>query len=349
MRRLARMLAGLSLMAAAMSPVQAQERFIVQGGSPVPNPAYLNTYVAQEAGFFAEEGLEVEVRYTQGAALATQLAASNSADIADVTFEPYLMGYSQGLRGKFIYSRYDELIYWLAVPLDSDIKTASDLAGKKIGVASMASSSMTVAKSLLRSAGIEPTNDMFLPVGTGDQAMAALAGGQVQALSLWDAVYGSLERAGHKFRYIHHPKVGDVSNGGFFASDVALSEKTDALERFLRAQVKARIFIKENPQASLDIYWKANPAAKPQGTQEEAIAVGLAEITFKSALFNDDPVEKFGLFDPAKVQSYMDVLKAEGVYSVDLTAADLVNNDLIAAANRVDPVPIREKARSWGK
>jgi NitT/TauT family transport system substrate-binding protein len=343
------MLAGLSLMAAALSPAQAQESFVVQGGSPVPNPAYLNTYVAQKAGFFAEEGLEVEIRYTQGAALATQLAASNSADIADVTFEPYLLGYSKGLRGKFIYSRYDQLIYWLAVPVDSDIKTAGDLAGKKIGVASMASSSMTVAKSLLRAAGIDPTNDMFLPVGTGDQAMAALAGGQVQALSLWDAVYGSLERAGHKFRYIYHPEVGDVSNGGFFASDQELSEKADALQRFLRAQVKARIFIKENPEAALQIYWEVNPAAKPQGTQEQAVATGLAEIAFKSALFNDDPVEKFGQYDLAKVQSYMDVLKAEGVFTEDLKSSDLVTNDLIAAASRVDPVPIREKARNWGK
>jgi NitT/TauT family transport system substrate-binding protein len=349
MFRLVGMLAGLSLMAAALSPAQAQESFVVQGGSPVPNPAYLNTYVAQKAGFFAEEGLEVEIRYTQGAALATQLAASNSADIADVTFEPYLLGYSKGLRGKFIYSRYDQLIYWLAVPVDSDIKSAGDLAGKKIGVASMASSSMTVAKSLLRSAGIDPTNDMFLPVGTGDQAMAALAGGQVQALSLWDAVYGSLERAGHKFRYIYHPEVGDVSNGGFFASDQELSEKADALQRFLRAQVKARIFIKENPEAALQIYWEVNPAAKPQGTQEQAVATGLAEIAFKSALFNDDPVEKFGQYDLAKVQSYMDVLKAEGVFTEDLKSSDLVTNDLIAAASRVDPVPIREKARNWGK
>lgn len=333
----------------APSSAWAQNRLIVQGGSPVPNPAYLNTYVAQQAGFFAEEGLDVEVRYTQGAALATQLAASNNADIADVTFEPYLLGYSQGLRGKFIYSRYDELIYWIAVPVDSPIKMPADLAGKTIGVASMASSSLTVARSILRDAGIEPTDKSFLPVGTGDQAIAALRSGQVQALSLWDAVYGSLERAGHKFRYIYHPRVGNVGNGGFFVSEKTLADKDAQLRGFLRAQVKARVFIKENPEAALKMYWVANPAAKPQGSEEEAIKKGMQEITFKSAFFNDDPVKDFGVFDLEKVGSYMDVLKKEGVYKADLTPSDLVTNTLIEAVNDIDPAPVREMADKWGK
>lgn len=341
-------LAGV-LVALMASSAWAQELFVVQGGSPVPNPAYLNTYVAQQAGFFKEEGLEVEVRYSQGAALATQLASSGNADVADVTFEPYLLGYDQGLRGKFIYNRYDELIYWIAVPTDSDIQTAEDLEGKVIGVASMASSSLTVARSILREAGIEPTESMFLPVGTGDQAIAALSGGQVNALSLWDAVYGSLERGGQDFRYIYHPRVADVGNGGFYVADATLAAKADQLEGFLRAQVKARIFIKENPEAALEMYWVANPAAKPEGSEEEAIAKGMAEITFKSAYFNDDTVDQFGLFDLDKVGSYMDILKTEGVYTVDLTPEDLVTNQFIETANDIDPAPIQELARNWGQ
>ncbi len=338
-----------ALAALVATSAWALDPLVVQGGAPAPNPAYLNTYVAQEAGFFEEEGLEVEVRYTKGAALATQLTASNNADIADVTFEPYLLGYDKGLRGKFIYNRYDELIYWIGVPQDSDIKTAADLEGKKIGVASMGSSSITVARSILREAGIEPTPSMFLPVGIGDQAIAALTSGQVQALSLWDAVYGSLERGGHKLRYIVHPRVADAGNGGFFVSDETLSSKSGQIEGFLRAQVKARIFIKENPEAAVRIYWKVNPAAKPRGSEEEALEKGLAEISFKSAYFNDDTVDEFGLFDMEKVATYMDILKAEGVYSVDLGPDDLVTNSLIEKANDIDPEPVREKARNWGK
>ena len=346
-RRLVRLAAALVAMAAL--PAVAAERLVIQGGAPVPNPAYLNTYVAQQAGFFADEGLEVEVRYTQGAALATQLVASNNADIADVTFEPYLLGYSQGLRGKFFYNRYDELIYWIAVPVDSAIKSAADLKGKTIGVASMASSSLTVARSILRDAGVDPAAVSFLPVGTGDQAMAALRSGQIQALSLWDAVYGSLERAGNKFRYIVHPRVGGTGNGGFFASDRTLSTREKQLVAFLRAQVRARIFIKANPEAALRMYWVANPAAKPTGTEAEALAKGMAEITFKSAYFNDDPVSRFGLFDLKLVQAYMDILKAEGVFTADLKASDLVTNALAEQADKIDPTPIVKMAKEWKK
>lgn len=348
-RSLKMMTAGILASASVVIHASAADALVVQAGSPVPTPAYLDTYIAQQAGFFKQEGVEVEMRYTQGAALATQLAASGNADIADVTFEPYLLGYKQGLRGKFVYNRYDELIYWIAVPVDSPIKTASDLKGATIGVASMASSSLTVARSILRNSGIDPASQQFLPVGTGDQAIAALSSGQVQALSLWDGVYGSLERAGHQFRYIEHPTVGSAGNGGFFVSDAVLESKRSQIESYLRAIVKARIFARENPDAALAIYWQTNPAARPAGDATEAREKGLQEIKFKAAIFNNAPVEAFGIFDLQKVGAYMDVLKTEGVFTADLTPSDLVTNDLIVGASKIDPTPVQKMAQEWGK
>lgn len=341
---------GLGLGTAALAaspPVSAQTRLIVQGGASVPNSVYLNTYVAQQAGFFKEEGLDVEVRYSAGAALATQIAASGGADLADVTFEPYLMGYDKGLRGKFIFSRYDQLIYWIAVPADSPIKSVADLAGKKIGVASMGSSSLTIAKSMLRGANIDPQPSMFLPVGTGDSAIAALKSDQIQALSLWDAAYASLERSGMKLRYLIHPKIGGVGNGGFFVSDRTLADKRPALIGFLRGLVKARVFIRTNPEAALRIYWKVNPAAKPAGSEAEALAKGLAEIRFRSATFNDDPIDRTGVFNLTGTADYLKVMRDEGLYKMDFKPADLVTNELIEQADKIDPKPVIELARDW--
>ncbi|WP_447407203.1 hypothetical protein, partial [Clostridium perfringens] len=80
-------------------------------------------------------------------------------------------------------------------------------------------------------------------------------------------------------------------------------------ESYLRAIVKARIFARENPDAALAIYWQTNPAARPAGDATEAREKGLQEIKFKAAIFNNAPVEAFGIFDLQKVGAYMDVLK----------------------------------------
>src|SRR4051812_13304260 len=144
----------------ALTAAQAQEKkIIVQGGAPVPYTGFLSVYVGQQGGFFKEEGLEVEMRYASGAPQGTQITAANQADVGVVTVEPTINGYEKGIRGKIISRINNHLIYYIAVPEDSPIKTVADLKGKKIGVASFGSAAVPVVRSILRSAGIEPTTE----------------------------------------------------------------------------------------------------------------------------------------------------------------------------------------------
>src|SRR5262249_26556408 len=133
-----------------------EKKLVVQGGAPVPYTGFLSVYVAQQGGFFKDEGIEVEIRYASGAPQATQITAANQADVAVVTVEPSINGYDKGIRGKVFSRINNKLIYYIAVPEDSPIKSVADLKGKKIGVASFGSAAVPVVKSILRSAGIEP-------------------------------------------------------------------------------------------------------------------------------------------------------------------------------------------------
>ncbi len=339
--------AALLALGCAFGTAHAADKWVLQAGVPAPNINLISIYVAQQACFFREEGLQVDIQYTSGAPLATQLVASSKADVGIVSYEPYLLGYDKGIRGKFIYQTFDQLIYFLAVSPDSDIKTAADLKGKKIGVSNMGSASLVIAKSMVRRAGLGPNDVTFLPVGIGDTAMAALRGGQIQALSLWDAAYAGLERAGNKFRYIDHPDIAAFGNGGIFTSDKTLADKRPQLERFTRALAKANLFMLANPEQTLQAYWLSNPAAKTGLDPATAVDKGMAEIRFKSPFFNRKKDEMFGTLDTVLYDKYQRIMKEEGSVPELVPASNFMDGSLIPAANKLDRDAIMQKARGW--
>lgn len=338
---------GALLSIAFITNAGAAEKVVIQNGSPVPGVAYVEFYVAKHAGFFAEEGLDVEIRYSQGAPQATQIAASNGADMGFFGFEPYLQGYASGMRGKFYYAYGDHNLFFIAVPENSDIKSIADLKGKKIGVSNMGSGSLIIARAMLRSAGIDPVPQMFVPVGIGEQARQALNSGQVDALSLWDFAYANLQRSGLKFRFFQHPEVGQINNQGIFISDAAVKANREKAIKLLRALVKSRIFIRENLDAALRIYWKENPAAKQGSSEKDAYEKGMAEMVFMSPIVNKTAPKEIGRFDIRGMAKYLDVMRQEGVLKGDLVSEDFVSNDLISAIGEIDPEPIKKRAREW--
>ena len=344
----------LAVMSAAVtgfgSEVQAQEKKLgVQAGAPVPYTAFLAVYVGQQGGFFKEEGLEAEMRYSSGAPQATQATAANQADVAIVTVEPSINGYDKGIKGKVLARTNNRLIYYIAVPEDSPIKTVGDLKGKKIGVASFGSAAVPVVRSILRSAGIEPQSDTLIPVGVMDQAMAALKSGNVQALGLYDGIYFALERAGFKFRYFHHPTLADFGNTVLFASDDTVKNKKDELCRFGRAYVKAMLFAVSNPEAAVQLYWKAVPTAKRGADDADAMKNGLAEVgpMIKVMDLGFPPKTKYGAVDRAAFEKYVDLNRQEGVITATPPLDALLTGDFIDCINNFDADAIRKRAKEW--
>lgn len=340
-------LLGAFAMGLAALPASALQRITVQNGSPVPAAAYLDYYVADKAGFFEEEGLNLDMRYSQGAPQATQVAASDGADMGHVAFDPYLYGYDNGMRGKYYFNATHYNIFFMAVPQDSDIQSIADLKGKHIGVSNMGSGSLIIARSMLRRAGVEPDPSVFRPVGVGDAALQALRSEQVQALALWDGGFAGLERAGVELRYLHHPDIGSFGNSGLFMSDVSFGKNQEAAVKFARALVKARLFIQENPDAALKIYWQVNPGAKQGGDEKTAYEQGMAEIQFMSPFMAESDPEKIGRFDMEGVTKYLEVMREEGVLKTDLKAEDLVSNVILEQIGEIDVDAVRRKARGW--
>lgn len=353
------MIARTALMAAALlvallgpSPASAElKKWVAQGGAPVPYIAFVPIYVAQQAGFFKDEGLDVEMRYSSGAPQATQIAAAGQADSANVTVEPTISGYDKGIRGKIVMRTNKRLIYYLAVPADSPIKTVADMQGKKVGVANFGSAAVPVVRSILRSAGIQPAADTLLPVGVMDQALAALQSGNVQVLGLYDGIYYALERSGREFRYFYHPTLAGFGNGGLFIPDAVIASRPKDVCGYARSYAKGVLFAIENPEAALRMYWAVATSARRQGSEADALAYGRKELDpmLDGYDIGFPPQGRYGVIDRAAFQQYMDLNKQEGVVTAVPPIDAIVTDQFIDCINQFDGDAVRKLAREWKK
>jgi NitT/TauT family transport system substrate-binding protein len=319
-------------------PARAADPLIVQAASAVPSIVYLPIYVADRGGFFKQEGVTLDLRYTNGGSLATQLVVSGDADVAHIVWQPAIQAYARGAKGKFFYQTYTRNSFFTAVLASSAIKTPADLAGKRIGVFNMASPGVFMAKSTARAAGVAPDSLSFFPVGLGAQALAAITTDRVDALELWDAEYANYAAIGQDLRYIFHPTLGDVGSGGFYASDTAIAQKKQALAGFSRALAEGTAYLLANPESALRMYWSVAPGAKPPGSDQDALRAGLIDLKFVAQSFDiaSRADKRFGEINTASVQKFIDAMHQEGEISETIPAAAIIDTQFIAYANQFD-------------
>lgn len=339
---------GLVLLGLALAmPARAETRLVMQAATSAPGIGTTDFYVAQAAGFLQQEGLSVEVHYSTSASQAAQIVASGGADLGRFAFDPVLMGYDKGLRLRSFYQFYRTLIYYLAVPPDSPIRTIADVKGRTIAVVNMGSAAVGIFRSMLRQADMPLDAATLVPVGKADAGIAALRAGRVDGFMFWNEVYAAILGAGVDLRFIKHPRLSNVGSNGYFASDATLRDKRAALAGFARAIAKASVFIRANYDAAARIYLRTNPDA---GAADDAAAVTrlAGEMRFWSADWAvQEGVAKYGENNVAMLQLYADELHRDGALETVPPVADLVTNELVAAANDFDIDQIRQLAKTW--
>lgn len=306
---------------------------VVQGASPAPNIGYLAMYVGQKMGYFQDEGLNLKINYSHGDSAPLQAISTGQAQIMSGTPEALIHGYEKGLRGVLFYQTYYKLIFSVAVPQDGKIRSPADLSGKTIGVSSMASTALIIAKVAVKEAGGDPGTVKFLPVGTGQQALGALKSGQVDALALWDAVYSQIETVGDlKLIYWQPKSLESVGDGGYFTSWELIKAQPNTLAHFARAIAKSMVAIHDNPDKALRIYWEVNPSAKPKGTDAEALQIGLRQLDVVGRSLDLSGVPK--TVDKASLEVYVQTFLDQGLIRKAPPVDEIVTNAFVPIATQ---------------
>jgi ABC-type nitrate/sulfonate/bicarbonate transport system substrate-binding protein len=140
-----------------------------------------------------------------------------------------------------------------------EIKSINDLKGKTVGVTRLGTSTHFAALSMLRSAGLKPTDVVFIQIGGSAEAIAGLVGGKVDAAMLG---YPASEVALKKgFTQLSH--LAKTENGAFPTTAIVVRESwlKDTKNReiagnFLRAFTEGLILAKSDAGLSKKVLRK---------------------------------------------------------------------------------------------
>jgi NitT/TauT family transport system substrate-binding protein len=307
--------------------------------------------VAQKMGWFDPGGFVVEPYPMDGSKDCVDAVADGRLSYALASIEPLaILGPKQaGL--KVFYTAYQSNIYGLAVPEDSTIHTLTDLRGKRIGVASMASGGVIVARALVASVGLDPKRDIsFVEIGEGSQAAAAVARGAADALSLYDVQYALVRNAGEPLRMLDNSAIARFPSNGFVASESTIAGRRDEAVALARGYAMGTIFTLANPQAAIGIMHAMWPQTVPDG-MSEATALRDDLLTLEARMprwpLEAGGVSQWGESSLVNYGAYLDFLLKSGVVKQPVPAAEVVTNELIPAINDFDAARVAAQAKAY--
>src|SRR6476661_10338425 len=225
------MLLSAIALAASASIAQAQTNVRVAWCAKTVSSAAAPYAIATKMGWFAKDGIKVELIPMPGSTDCVKAVATKDVQYGVPSIEPVAIIRQQGIKIKNFYTAYQANIYGIAVPEDSAIKTFADLKGKKIGVTSMASAGVIIARALAANHGFNPDKDISIVVaGEAAQTAALLRSHQVDALSQFDTQYALTENAGAKLRLLDAKDIANFPSNGFIALEERLaSHRAEAI------------------------------------------------------------------------------------------------------------------------
>ena len=292
-------------------------------------------WVAQNLGYAAEEGLNIEMIETIGTT-DCKMVATGQADFAVPGPSLILQSIEEGLPIKVVCA-YDAINIWgLCVLTDAPFQTFEDIVdaqskyGRKLTIALGDPSWESLVTPTLVAAGIDCTEDVEFVVA-GDNRFVQVAEGNLDILFSWPGEAYQLIGQNYDFNYIDGHEILQTNSNSIITSLDMIENEPEVIEGFVRALCKGIYFTKYNPEAAaavscsqwpnIDVTWKAavyvqegrayQMFGKP-GSDTEA-----------------ERLENLGLSTDAGWQLNVDTMIESGVISTEIPLDQIYTNEFV--------------------
>lgn len=296
--------------------------------STVASMDFVWATVAEDMGYFEEEGLKVNViECTDGSD--PKMLASGQADFGGFSPSVGLSAVDSGVTNiQAVCNLICGNIFGFAYNKDSGISDWSDLEGKQIAV--LSSTFSVIYDPILSAAGVDPATVEYVTYGSSEYE--ALDSNQAPAMGTWISEYYMCQGMDYDWGYLSGNDVlPQIANSIWVNTDFA-EENPEAVKGFVRAICKAKYFCYLNPEATADLQLSRYPSIEVTWDG----AVGSVRGNIKGMLgMTDEEIaacvenKQIGIFDMEIVDQTIQNLVDGGAISEKLDTAVYYTNEYV--------------------
>jgi NitT/TauT family transport system substrate-binding protein len=296
---------------------------LVVGLGYIPSVQFAQYYLAQQAGYYAEAGLEVTLQNKIDPELIT-LLGQGAVDIGSGDGTSVIPAVSQGIPVVYTSTIYGRFPAVLIAKADSGITTAADLAGRRIGTPGRYGTNWIMLQALLGSAGLTTDDVKIVEFPDFGQATALQQGVVDAATGFANNEPVVLGREGIDTVVLTVDEVTPLPGPGLVTGTTTLAAKEDALRAFTAATLRAMDEIAADPQQGLDATFALVPdlATDPE-LQRDILEATIA--TWQSPR----PGAAHGSIDRAGWQQSLEFMSTLGLVPNPVTVDELVDESLL--------------------
>ncbi|MFF1253915.1 ABC transporter substrate-binding protein [Pseudarthrobacter sp. NPDC058329] len=253
--------------------------------SSITGSSFLAVTAGMDQEIFEKHGLEIELVKVKSSAEAAAAVASGQADLAAMLPEGVIAVASAGSKMRMIGNLLNQVQYRLVTT--SEVTSASDLIGKKVGIVGPGSGEEVLARAYLDSQGVDPSQVTFVATGTMAAKYAAMTTNQLEGAMLVPPFDIKAEAAGMRPLSVLGEDFPDMPAQVFASSDKALSSNGDTVKKFMAAAAESAQWVVAHPEDATKIL-----------SEDSQVSMEDAKLSFdraKSAYSQDSAISREGL------------------------------------------------------
>jgi NitT/TauT family transport system substrate-binding protein len=308
---------------ASVGAVDTAGREVVQlGVGFIPNVQFAPFYVGMEKGFFAEEGIDLELAYGYENDY-LKLVGVGELPFMIGSGDQVVLGRAQGLPVRYVANWYTKFPVVVFAKPEAGIAEPADLRGKTIGIPGPFGASYVALRGVLEAGGLAEQDVQLESIGFTQAA--ALSEGQVEAAVDYAAngpVVLALE--GVTTTQIALDPYMTIPANGLVTSEQTIAENPELVARMVRALQKSIAYTVANPDEAFEISLRVIPEAGGENTAANR-AVFDASLPYWTPQAGMQP----GATTEAAWQAAAELMARIGLVDVVVPAAELFTNEFV--------------------
>lgn len=292
----------------------------------IPSVQFAPFYLADQAGYYAEAGVDVEFQNKIDPDLIT-LVGQGSIDVGLADGTSVIPAVSQGIPIKYvatIYGRFPSIVF---AKESTGIRTAADLAGKKLGIPGRFGSSWIMLQALLADADLTPEDLEIVEYPDFGQGAAVAQGAVDAATGFANNEPVQLELTGEEVTILRVDDIVPLPGNGLIVGSSTLEAKSDAVAGFIAATLRAMEEIAANPEVGLE----AAVTAVPELASAREVQAAILDATIEVWRGPAQEARGLGAIEPGDWEQSIAYLQTLDLVPNPVSVEDVVDTGLLPA------------------